>query len=148
VNGQADEEIWYVPNAGSITSVTVTMSGATSMAMTIADVTGASATSPLDQVATSSGTSTMPATGPTPITTQATEIVIGDIGWANTATLSGLAFNPQTTITSLLNQSSSVTNEKTSEQMAWQVVTTTHTQSLSGALSGSFAWTGAIATFH
>jgi Carboxypeptidase regulatory-like domain/IPT/TIG domain len=148
VNGQADEEIWYVPNAGSITSVTVTVSGATSMAMTIADVTGASATSPLDQVAISSGTSTAPATGPTPITTQATEIVIGDIGWANTATLSGVAFNPQTTITSLLTQSSSVTNEKTSEQMAWQVVTTTHTQSLSGTLSGSFAWTGAIATFH
>ena len=66
MNGQADEEIWYVPNAGSVTSVTVTVSGTTSMAMTIADVTGASTTSPLDQVATSSGTSTTPATGPTP----------------------------------------------------------------------------------
>jgi hypothetical protein len=32
--------------------------------------------------------------------------------------------------------------------MAWQVVTTVHTQSLSGTLSGAFAWAGAIATFH
>ena len=148
VSGQADEEIWYVPNAGSVTSVTVTVSGATSMAMTIADISGASATSPLDQVATSSGTTNAPATGTTPITLQTNEIVIGDIGWNNTGTLSGLTFNPQTTITLLLAQSSSVTSLKTSEQMAWQVVTTTGTQNLSGTLSGSFAWTGAIATFH
>ncbi len=147
-NGQADEEIWYVPNAGSVTSVTVTVSGAASMAMTIADVTGASASSPLDQVVASSGTSTTPATGITPITTQFNEIVIGDIGWNNTATLSGLTFTPQTTINLLPTQSSSVTSLKTSEQIAWQVVSTTHTQSLSGTLSGSFAWTGAIATFH
>ena len=60
LNGQADEEIWYVPNAGSATSVTVTVSGATSMAMTVADVTGASTTSPLDQFATSSASAVPP----------------------------------------------------------------------------------------
>ena len=151
MNGQADEEIWYVPNARAASpSFTVTVSGTTSMAMTVADVAVASTTSPLDQVATSSGTSTTPATGPTPVTLQkANEIVIGDMGWNNTASLSGLTFNPQTAI-NVVNpaQSSSVTSEKTSEQMAWQVVTTTSTQSLSGTLSGSFAWTGAIATFH
>jgi hypothetical protein len=150
VSGQADEEIWYASNAGSVTSVTVTVSGTTSMAMTIADVTGASATTPRDQFATSSGSVVppQPSTGVTAATTQSNEIVIGDIGWNNTATLSGLAFTPPTTINLLPTQSSSVTSLKTSEQMAWQVVSTTHTQTLAGTLSGSFAWTGAIATFH
>jgi hypothetical protein len=150
VSGQADEEIWYAPNAGSVTSVTVTVSGTTSMAMTIADVTGASATTPRDQFATISGSVVppQPSTGVTAATTQSNEIVIGDIGWNNTATLSGLTFNPQTTINLLPTQSSSVTSLKTSEQMAWQVVSTTHTQTLAGTLSGSFVWTGAIATFH
>jgi hypothetical protein len=147
-SGQADEEVWYVPGARSITSVTVTVSGAASMAMTVADISGASATSPLDQFATSSGNSTTPSTGTTPATTQTTEIVIGDIGWNNSATLGAVAFTPQTTITLLPSQSSSVTSLKTSEEMAWQVVTTVHTQSLSGTLSGAFAWAGAIATFH
>jgi Carboxypeptidase regulatory-like domain/IPT/TIG domain len=148
VSGQADEEVWYMPSAGSVTSVTVTVSGATSMAMTVADISGASATSPLDQVATSSGNSTTPSTGTTPATTQSNEIVIGDIGWNNVATLSAVAFNPQTTMTLLPSQSSSVTSLKTTEEMAWQVVTAMHTQSLSGTLSGAFAWAGAIATFH
>jgi Carboxypeptidase regulatory-like domain/IPT/TIG domain len=147
-SGQADEEVWYVPGARSITSVTVTVSGAASMAMTVADISGASATSPLDQFATSSGNSATPSTGTTPATTQTTEIVIGDIGWNNSATLGAVAFTPQTTITLLPSQSSSVTSLKTSEEMAWQVVAAVHTQSLSGTLSGAFAWTGAIATFH
>ena len=147
-SGLADEEIWYVPNARSVTSVTVTVSGTTAMAMTVADVIGASTNSPLDQVATSSGNSTALSTGITPITTQSNEIVMGNLGWNGTGTLSGLAFSPQTTMTAPVYQKSTVTSLITWEQMAWQVVTTTHTQNLGGTLSSAFAWTGAIATFH
>jgi Carboxypeptidase regulatory-like domain len=148
VSGQADEEVWYVPSAGSVTSVTVTVSGATAMAMTVADISGASATSPLDQVATTSGNGTALSTGATPTTTQSNEIVVGDLGWNGTGTLSGLVFSPQTTITAPVYQKSTVTSLITWEQMAWQVVSAVHTQSLSGTLSAPFAWTGAIATFH
>src|SRR4029077_12598275 len=80
---QADEEIWYLPNAASVTSVTVTMSGTTSVAMTVLDVTGASA-NPLDQKATNVyvGTgSTTPSTGITPTTSQGKEIVVAAMGW-------------------------------------------------------------------
>ena len=139
-----------MPNAGSVTSVTVTVTGATSMAMTIADVTGASTTTPLDQVAVSSGNSTTPFTGTTPTTTQPNEIVIGDLAWNNTKPLvtGSVAFAPQTTIALPPYQEAMVTSLITWEQMAWQVVSATHTQSLSGTLQPAYAWTGAIATFH
>ena len=54
---QADEEIWYLPNAASVTSVTVTMAATTSVAMTVLDVTGTSAT-PLDKTSSTFNTST------------------------------------------------------------------------------------------
>ena len=41
--GQADEEIWYVANAKSVTSVTVTVSGSASLAMTVIEISGAPA---------------------------------------------------------------------------------------------------------
>src|SRR4029077_16510618 len=59
---QSDEEIWYLPNAASVTSVTVTMSGTTSVAMTVLDITGTSAT-PLDKTSSTFNTSTAATTG-------------------------------------------------------------------------------------
>jgi hypothetical protein len=43
---QADEEIWYAANAASVSSVTVTMSDTSAIAMTVVDVAGASTTAP------------------------------------------------------------------------------------------------------
>jgi len=141
-NGQADDEIWYVANSASITSVTVTVSGSASVAMTVVDVSGATAT-PLDRTMTASGSSTAPSTGTTATTAQASEIVVADIGWNSTVTPSGLTAG----YTAAPLQQSTVSSNQTGEETAWLVVTTTGVQSLAATLSGSVAWVGAIATF-
>ena len=138
-SGQADEEIWYVPDSTSITSVTVTMSGTgttAALAMTIMDISGASSTGPLDRstaIGDSAGSgSTSPSVGPTATTTDPNEIVVGDIGWNGTPTLSGQAFAPSTSPTNLPGQASTDKGLVTSEQASWEVVGTTGTWAFSG----------------
>ena len=148
---QADQEIWYTANAAALAtsqSIIVTVGGtsaATSaIAFTVLDVTGAAAT-PLD-VSASKGGSTQPAsTGITAATTQASEIVIGDLGWnSNSVTVSG----QQAGYTVLPLQSAGVSGSGAGEEGAWKLVSATGTQSYSATLSSSsVAWTGAIATF-
>jgi hypothetical protein len=146
---QADEEIWYLPNAASVTSVTVTMSGTTSIAMTVLDITGTSAT-PLDQAATATGTSTAASTGATAITTDASEIVVAAIGWngSESAGFPNTFTSGFTTTGTGLEEASGVTNFAAGQQSAWEVLSTTGTPSFAGTLSASVAWTGVIATFH
>ena len=143
---QADEEIWYLPNAASVTSVTVTMSAATSFAVTVMDVTGTSAT-PLDLTATAvnTGSTQNSSVGPTPATTHANEIVIADIGW-NSAN-SFAAGTTTAGYTLVPSQQSNVSGLAAGEQAAWLVVSTTGAQSFAGTLTSAFAWTGVIATF-
>ena len=89
--GQADGEIWFAANAATITTpggVTVTLSATSALAFTVLDLTGASST-PLDQMAKLGGSGTAASTGTTPVTTQANEIAVADIGWNSTVTLSG-----------------------------------------------------------
>jgi hypothetical protein len=146
---QADEEIWYLPNAASVTSVTVTMSGTTSVAMTVLDITGTSAT-PLDMTSSMFGTNNTATTGSTPVTTQANEIVIGAIAWngAETAGYPNAFTTGFTTTGTGLQETSAVTGFNAGEQSAWEILSSTSTPSFFGTLSGSFAWTGVIATFH
>jgi hypothetical protein len=140
--GQGDEEIWYVAGAASATSVIVTVSGTASLAMTVVDIAGATAT-PLDKTMTATGASTTASTGTTLTTSQASEIVIADIGWNSAVSPS------QQTIgyTPLLVQQSTVSGNQTGEQAAWLVVNATGAQSFAATLSSSVAWIGAIATF-
>ena len=139
---QADMEVWYAGSAASVTSVTVTVSGASALAFTVLDVTGA-LTVPLDQTAALAGTSTTPSTGSTGTTAQASEIAVGSVGWNGTPTPSG-----QTTgYTTTAIQKSTATGLATGEQASWQVLSATGTQTYGATLSASVAWTGAIATF-
>jgi hypothetical protein len=137
-----DGEIWYAATTASVTSVTVTVSSSASIAMTVIDIAGASA---VDQVATSSGKGTppQPSVGPTPVTSQANEIVIADIGWNTSLSISG-----QTPGYSLTTpEQSLVTSTAAGEQAAWQVLSAAGTPSYGATLSGTAAWTGVIATF-
>ena len=80
---QADQEIWYAAGAASIAatgSVTVTLSSGATVAFTVLDVTGASA-SPLDKTAAAGGSGTAGATGTTAATSQANELAVAAIGW-------------------------------------------------------------------
>jgi Carboxypeptidase regulatory-like domain/Phosphoesterase family len=141
-SGQADEEIWYAANAKSVTSVTVTISGSASLAMTVVEISGAT-TAPLDKTMTATGTGTATSTGTTPTTAQASEIVIANIGWNSTVTLSGQTAG----YTVLPLQQATVPSNASGEQAAWRILTTTGAQSYAATLSGSVAWAGAIATF-
>jgi hypothetical protein len=143
----ADAEIWYTTDAASVTSVTATVSGTASLAMTVLDISGASAT-PLDQVMTDTGTGTMATTLSTAATAQANEIAVADIGWngaTNTYPLGGAT--PGYVSASKAFWESTVTGEQAGEQMAWLVLNATGAQSFSATLLASVAWTGVIATF-
>jgi hypothetical protein len=140
--GQADEEIWYVANAKSVTSVTLTVSGSASLAMTVVEISGAT-TTPLDKTMTASGTGTAASTGTTTTTAQASEIVIANIGWNSTVTPSGQTAG----YTVLPLQQATVSSNATGEQAAWRILTTIGTQTYAATLSASVSWAGAIATF-
>ena len=140
---QADEEIWYAGDAASIGangSVTVTMSGAAAIAVTVLEVAGASPT-PLDDVASAGDNSTSAATGAVPAVTQ--DIVIADVGWNADVTPGGQT--PSFTTTAV--EQSTVEGGMTGEQAAWDVVSNQGTQSYSTTLSAPVVWTATIVTF-
>jgi hypothetical protein len=117
--------------------------------MTVLDITGTSAT-PLDMTSSMFGTNNTATTGSTPVTTQANEIVIGAIAWngAETAGYPNAFTTGFTTTGTGLQETSAVTGFNAGEQSAWEILSSTSTPSFFGTLSGSFAWTGVIATFH
>jgi len=141
---QADEEIWYLANAPSVTSVTVTVSGSSALALTVIDVTGASSTA-LDVTATAGGSGTTASTGTTATTAVADEIAVADIGWNAQVTPSAqtAGYTTQSGV-----EQSTASGEAAGEQAAWQVLSSTGAQSYGATLSSSVAWTGAIATFE
>ena len=118
------------------------MSGSASLAMTVIEISGAP-TSPLDKTMTASGTGTAASTGTTATTSQASEIVIANIGWNSTVTPSGQTAG----YTVLPLQQATVPSNATGEQAAWRILTTTGAQTYTATLSASVAWAGAIATF-
>jgi hypothetical protein len=143
----ADGEIWYATDAASVTSITATVTGTASLAMTVLDISGASAT-PLDQVMTDTGTGTTATTLNTAVTAQANEIAVADIGWngaTNTYPLGGATSGYVSASTAFWQ--STVTSEQTGEEADWLVLDATGAQSFSATLKASVAWTGVIATF-
>jgi phosphatidylinositol-3-phosphatase len=149
--GHADGEIWYAPDAASLSTsqaVTVTVGGSsasmTTITVTVLEVTGASA-SPLDVTSTANGTSEPESTGTTAATTQAAEIAVGDIGWNGRVTSTGETAGYTTTAT----EQSTTSNTAVGEQAAWRLLSTSGPQSYSARLSSATTgWTGAIATFE
>ncbi|MGD0195943.1 MAG: hypothetical protein ABSC35_13895 [Candidatus Dormibacteria bacterium] len=145
-SAESDTEIWYAEDANGVTSVNVTVSAAAAIAFTVLDITSASAVSPLDQVAVTGGKGTAPSVGPTGTTTQADEIVVADIGWNSTETLSnpshGYSTNPPA------REQATVKSLASGEQAAWQAVSATGAQSYAATLTSSVVWTASIATFE
>ena len=142
--GQVDGEIWYAAAATSVTSVTVTVTSASAIAFTVLDVGGASS-SPLDRTAAAAGSGITASTGTTAMTSVADEIVVADIGWNAKVTPS--AQTAGYTVEPGIEQSTA-SGEAAGEQAAWQVLSSTGTQSFGATLSSSVAWTGVIATFE
>jgi hypothetical protein len=147
--GQADGEIWYVPNAASLSTsqaVTVTVGGTSAstsaIAFTVLEVTGGSTTT-LDVTATAVGSSITASTGITATTTQPSEIAIGDIGWNSAVTPTG----QKAGYTPTAIEQAKVSGDQAGEQAAWQLLSATGAQSYAATLSSALAWTGAIATF-
>jgi hypothetical protein len=140
--GQADMEVWYTAGAAAVTSVTVTVSASSAIAFTVLVVTGA-LTSPLDQVATASATSTTPAAGPTGTTIQASELAVGAVGWNATPTPSGETAG----YTLAPIQKSTATGSATGEESAYQILSATGAQAYGATLSSSVAWTAVVVTF-
>ena len=142
-NSQGDEEIWYVAGAASVTSVTVNVTGSASLAMTVLDINGATA-SPLDATATGRGSKTVASTGTTGSTGQANEIAVADIGWNGAISPS----KESAGYTLVASQQSKVPSVQTGELAAWRVLGATGAQGFSATLSSSVPWLGAIATFR
>ncbi len=141
-NGSGDEEIWYASNASGVTSITVSITGTASLAMTVLDISGAAA-APLDRTATKRGSGTAATTGTTVSTSQANEIVVADIGWN-----SAVSPSKQTAgYTVVASQQSTVSSTQTGEQAAWRVLTAIAAETFAATLSSSVPWLGAIATF-
>ena len=78
---QADEEIWFAADTapiGTNGTVTVTLSGAAAIAVTVLEIAGASST-PLDDVASEGDVSANASTGTADASAQ--DIVVADVGW-------------------------------------------------------------------
>ena len=145
-HGGSDAEIWYAAGAASIAAsghVTVTISAASTIAVTVLDIFGASATA-RDVTATAGGRSATASTGVTAKTAQATEISVAQIGWNSKVTPSAqTAGYTETPV-----EQSNVSGTATGEQAAWKLLTATGAQTYSAKLKTSVAWTGAIVTFR
>ena len=139
---QTDEEVWDAPNSrGGATTVSVTLPTASSVSMTVLDITGADA-SPVDATASSSGTSNAATTG-TASNKQSPEIAVACLGWNSNPKLTG----PTAGYTALPVEQSAVTGSLSGEQAAYLILNATGAQSYAGTLSASVVWTGAIVTF-
>ncbi len=139
---QTDEEVWDAPNSrGGATSVAVTLPTASSVSMSVLDITGANAT-PIDATATNSATGTAASTG-TANNTQSPEIAVACLGWNSNPKLTAATAG----YTSLPLEQSSVSGSLSGEQTAYLLLSGSGAQSYAGTLSASVVWTGAIATF-
>jgi hypothetical protein len=150
----ADGEIWYMANAAALNasqSVTVTVGGTSAstsaIAFTVLDVTGMATVSPLDVTAPPTSGNTQPSkAGPTPTTTQASDLVVAALGWnGNGTTTSGTSTGYTA---DLPIHQATVSGAAAAEQAAYQVLSATGVQNYQATLSSTTAaWTGVMATF-
>jgi hypothetical protein len=139
-------ELWYVANSQAITSVTVNLSASCANCGHLHEVSGTSTGSPLDQVATNSGTSgTTVSTGTTGTTSVGSEFVAAILNDG----ASGATWSAQTTgYTNETSQVAHPTGMTANEQYGWQIVSSTGAQSYAATASSSSTWAGVIATFE
>ena len=145
----ADTEIWYAPvGSGAGTGVTISHSVLYACAATVIEYGGVLAASPLDQTATSTGSSGPAITGTTATTAQANELWVGGVSYENSSSLTAIqngftvAANATEHWFSLLGTEAYVT-----VQALDKVVSTTGGAYTGGNLGLSTSWSAAIATF-
>jgi hypothetical protein len=142
VAGQnSDGEMWYSPNAASVSTVTAT-TGASTVALRVQEFSGVASVSPLEgsNGAAANGTT---ASSPQATATSPNDLAVGFIaGHSNTQTISvtspGYTLQPQQTTT---------TPSKVSIETGYQVLPSTGPQSFAGSFPSGMYWSAGIALF-
>ena len=145
----ADTEIWYAPvGSGAGTGVTISYGALYACAATVIEYSGVVAASPLDQTATSAGSSSPAVTGTTATTAQANELWVGGVSYENNSSLTAIQ-NGFTVAASTTERWFSVlgTEKYVTVQALDKVVSTTGGAYTGGNLGLSTSWSAAIATF-
>jgi len=142
VSGEnSDGELWYAPDAASVTSVTVT-TAASAVALQLQEFSGVATSNPLDTSVGAAGDSTAAASGSvTPAA--AGELAVGFIaGHSSTQaiTVTSPGFTAQPLVTT--SSPSNVTVES-----GYQVLTSTAAQSFAGSFGSTMYWADGLALF-
>lgn len=140
-NSSVTSDLWYAENitGGASQTVTVTVSTARATAVVAHEYSGISLTSSLDKSVTATGSSNAPASGNTPTTTVASEIVIGAVAMLGGAT----TFTVGSGYTNLNQQLAA--NVATAQESL--VTTSTGTQSAAFGASATTIWACGCVTF-
>src|SRR5271157_4324952 len=144
-NTNADDEIWCAQKvAGGPTTVTITLTAGSGSvcgaSVNVQEYFGATCT--VDQTATASGSSTSPASGTTPTTTNASDLLVAEAGFFHNPALSTGPTNGFTALTSAGNGTG---GELFS---AFNVVNVTGAYSTGWTIDATDAWEGAIVAFE
>jgi hypothetical protein len=137
----SDGEMWYSPNAASVTTVTVQLANAATIALSVQEFSGIATTSPLDVSAGSSNTSTTPSSGPA-AATSANELAVGFVaGHANAQaiTITAAGYTPQPQQTSTGTIATVVTGYK--------VLGSASSESFTGSFGTAMYWAAGVAIF-
>ena len=133
-------QVFYIPNAGSRSGdETFTFGSISAGSLMLMEVRGVIAASPLDVQATSSGTSSLAATGQSAETAQDNEFWIGLVGVNGTTTFDGESNG--------FNLFRTSTGTRVSMAVLDAPVASQGLASTSVALQSSLPWVGAVATF-
>jgi hypothetical protein len=137
----SDGEMWYSPNAASVTTVTVHTGSAATIALTLQEFSGVAATNPLDVSAGTSNTSSAASSGPV-TTTSANELAVGFVAGHASAqaiavTAPGYTAQPQQTSTGTI----------ATVVAGYKVLGGASTESFTGTFAAAMYWAGGIATF-
>jgi autotransporter-associated beta strand protein len=144
-SSSATTEIWVGPNVSSgTTGITITQASLVSAAVVI-EYSGILSASPLDQIASATGTDTAVVTGTTPPTTQANELWIGAISIRDGRRTLNAPYGSAFTVVAF-SKSGSASGDSTIYALE-KIVGTTGAASSGGTLSASDSWAGTIATF-
>lgn len=133
----------YANAVGGATTLTFASSSATSMMVTIVEVSGLATSSILDQTASANSTSTAPNSGNTATTTVASEFVFSAVGLdgANAETITGAGST--TLLDTVVNSGSG--NESFAD--GYQIVSATGTYAGQYSLTVSEEWAALVATY-
>jgi hypothetical protein len=137
----SDGEMWYSPNAASVTAVTVNVAAAATIALSVQEFSGIATASPLDVSAGTSNTSNTPSSGPA-AATAANELAVGFVaGHANaqtiTVTAPGYTAQPQQTSTGTI--ATVVTGYK--------VLGSASSETFTGSFGTAMYWAAGVAIF-